>query len=399
MKIAIYSDNFYPDITSMTAQISLSAKELAKLAHYILFVSPWYSSADYTRANLSKIFPTNGLPINVVRLPSIPFFGSPTGQGRICLPSGYGIALMKKFKPDIIHTHTPFGAGIEALLDAKTLGIPLVGTNHTPVREFMAYTPFKNAWATEKAIQYFSWYYNHVRYLPAPCEALIDEMRDFGFKKPASRLSNPIDLAHFTSVLNEEEKQSLKKRFNFSGYTILYTGRLAPEKHIDAIIEAVARLRPTLPDITLAITGHGSAEASLKTLVSKLGLEKQVRFLGFVDSESFPLVYKTSDLFVVMSTAESQCLSLMQAFATGLPAIGAKAWGLAEYITPQNGRLVAPGDIDGLADQIKTFAQDPALTKTLAAQALLSGAQCKPELVAETWERIYQESIVEYHHG
>ena len=185
----------------------------------------------------------------------------------------------------------------------------------------------------------------------------------------------------------------MKKRFGFSKNTIIYTGRLAPEKHIDVIIRAVAIVKKIIPDITLAITGLGNAEKSLRSLAQKLGIAGNVKFLGFVENSILPLVYKASDVFAVMSTAESQCLSLMQAMATGLPSVGADWRALPEYIDKKSGIIVPVGDYTALSEAILKILSDRNLASEFGAGGIKVAAQCDPDAVAQKWEEIYQSAI------
>ena len=70
-------------------------------------------------------------------------------------------------------------------------------------------------------------------------------------------------------------------------------------------------------------------------IAKELGIEKNVRFTGFLDMPELAKYYRASDIFAIMSTAETQSLALMQAFASGLPAVGASAHGLKEYLKPE----------------------------------------------------------------
>ncbi len=397
MRIAIFSDNFYPELSGITDAILLLGKALEERGHTILFVGPYYGKKNYAKANLPEellfISDTN---IGVKRLLSFSMLSSPTGQSRIVVPLGKSIYLMKKFKPDIIYTNSPFGVGWEALIAAKLLGIPLVGTNHTPIGEFMAYSPIRFKWLTRLALGYFSWYYNRCDYVTAPCESLLNEMKEYGFHGPNQKLPNAVELGRFTPP-TPEERTALRKQFGFDEPVILYTGRLAPEKNIDVIIKAVGLVKKTVPDIKFIITGHGSAELPLKKLAGELGLLKNIGFMGFLDEASFPLIYKASDIFVIMSRAESQSLSLMQAMASGLAVIGARARALPEYIDANSGIIVELNDYEQLAEKILQILGDDELKRRLSGGGQKSVLNYTPQNIAELWESVYADTIARTH--
>ena len=412
MKIAIFTDNFYPELSGITDSVLMLGSALARRGHSIIFVAPRYSKKDFEKAKLllkEVDFGTGESigDISIIRLPSIVYPNSPTGQSRIAIPLGpFGSTLwkLKKLKPDVIHTQSPFGSGIEALIISQILKIPLVGTNHTPIVEFMAYSPFHPKWFVEIFVRFYSWYYNRCAFVSAPCNALLDDMARHGFKKSDTHatkiagtrcmaVSNPVLLDSFSPVKNEKEKADLKKRFGFSAHTVLYAGRLAEEKHVDVIIRAIKMVRSEISDIRFVITGHGNAETSLRKLTAELGLQDTVKFMGYVDFQEFPLIYQASDLFAVMSTAETQCISLMQAFSCGIPGIVARAWGLPEYTDSRAGIIIEPGDSAALAKNIVELFKNPARMSEMGAAGIESVKRYSPDVVAKTWESIYSNTV------
>jgi glycosyltransferase involved in cell wall biosynthesis len=392
MKIAFFSDNFYPEMSGISDSIVLISQELAKLGHEVRFYVPRYSAKDYKTAGLEPKELDLGSNISICRLPSIPIFSSPTKQARFVFPCGLSLSDLKKFKPDIIHTHSPFGVGLEALIASKILKTKFVGTAHTPMAEFLHYSPIKISALTSLILRLFSWYYNKCEFVTAPSQGVLEEMKKNGFYKPCRVLSNPIDVAHFFPA-SAQEKTVLKQRFRLSNHTVLYTGRLATEKHIDIIIRAVAEARTRVPDIHLALTGYGNAEEDLRKLAEEVGLRESITFFGRVDDETHVQLYKASDVFVIMSTAETQSLSLMKAMSTGLPVIGANARALPEYIGTKCGYVVEPGDITELAKKIVFLFKNSDVSKEMGESGIQCAKKYSPESIAREWNSLYQRVL------
>lgn len=408
MNIAIFSDNFYPEISGISDSIILTGKELSRRGHTVVFVAPRYSKKDYALAG--KISAETPNEKDIIRLPAIHYPSSPTGQSRIAFPILTSLYALKKFKPDIIHSQSAFGAGLEALFISRLLNIPLVGTNHTPIAEFLPpiLPPFwhhrMKSWFVEIVVRYTSWYYNRCVFVSAPCNALLDDMAKHGFHRkdiPNRAVSNPIDLTTFLKV-PDQSKDSLKKRFGFSPHTVLYTGRLAPEKGVDIVMRAVALARHDIPDIMFVATGHGNALNDLRQLALKLGITDQVKFLGFVADDTYPLIYRASDIFAIMSTAETQSLSLMYAMAVDMPVIGARAWGLPEYIDEVrdghggytkngDGFILEPGDSEGLAEILVELFKNPARMAELGRNGAIAAQRFLPATIADIWENIFKK--------
>ena len=393
MKIVIFSDNFYPELSGITDSLVLFGDELASRGHNILFVAPKYSSKDYARTGVPVGERMTSKKISVKRVRSFIYKSSPTGQGRIVFPHLSSLNAVRKFKPDIIHTNSPFGTGMEALFVSRLLNIPMVGTNHTPPSEFMAYSPINTKWFEVFTNRFFSWYYNRCLFVTSASDSLLKEMTTFGLKVKHRAIPNPINLNNFGPVQNSEEKLELKKKFKLSPNTILYAGRLAEEKRVDVIVRAVARLKEIIPDISLAITGHGVAEGALKKLAQELGIENRVSFFGFVPDETYPLIYKACDIFSIMSTAETQSLSLMQAMATGIPVVVADARALPEYVTSESGYVVPVGDDKTLADRFEQILTDTSLREKLGKGGQERVKAFSPALIIAEWEVVYRNAI------
>lgn len=168
MKIAIYSDNFYPEMSGLSDSIISTAKGLSQKGHRIIFYVPRYSKKNF---RISKLKPEElnlGNNIDIFRLPSLPYPPAPTKQGRIALPLLASYRHIKNFNPDIIFTQDFFPAGLEALMVSRIFKKPLVGTNHTPLSEFLKYAPVRIKWLERVALKYVSWYYNKCIFVTAP---------------------------------------------------------------------------------------------------------------------------------------------------------------------------------------------------------------------------------------
>ena len=395
MKIAFFSENFYPEISGISDSITTTAKELVKLGHQIRFFVPNYSIKNYLTAGLkAKQEIDLGHNIEITRLFSLPY-PAPTKQGRMVIPSFSCLLKIKKFKPDIIHTHLFFGAGIEALIAAKLFGIPLVGTNHTAISEFVRYIPFlKSKWLESASIKYANWYYGKCNFVSAPSKSVFTEMEGFGFKVAHSVISNPVSLEAF-KVNPEQKKEDLKKHFGINDKTVLYVGRFAKEKNIDVIIQALAIVKKKIPDVRLALAGHGAEQEAMKSLVKKLDLEENVLFTGTLNKFELADLYRASEIFVITSTSETQSMTLIQAMACGLPAIGVRARALPEYIEG-NGILIEPGDFKALAQEIIRLLEDPNLRAELGRRGEIFVQKFSEKNIAREWENVYKKQLDNY---
>ena len=113
-----------------------------------------------------------------------------------------------------------------------------------------------------------------------------------------------------------ELKASGKKR---KSYSLITASRLADEKHVDWLIEAVAAAKASVPNISLDIYGKGAEEIKLKNLIAKLRCGNYVHLCG---QKNLDEVYKDYEAYIAGSTSEGFGLTLMEAVGSGLPIIG-----------------------------------------------------------------------------
>ncbi len=385
MRIAIFSDNFYPELSGVADSIAKLAVELSKLGHEICFFVPRYGAKDFKVVNLPQKELDLGKNIKVKRLFALP---APLAgaQSRLVLPLFSG-RIFKNFKPDIIHSQLFFGAGLEALIAAKLNYLPLIGTNHTSITDFVP-SFFKKI-----SLGYAVWYYNRCDFVTGPSESVFKEMLTNGFEKPHRAMSNPIDTNTFCP---SGDKIEYKKKFNLSNNTIVYAGRLSPEKNIDVILKAVALAKKNIKNINLAIAGSGKTENELKRLAKKLDLENEVKFLGTLSKVDLAKLYRASEIFSIASTSETQSMVLMQALACGLPAVAVDARALPEYVNEKNGYIVKAGDEKAMAEKFILLLENRELREKLGQGAYDFVQQFSAPNIAKEWERLYKK-VIENH--
>lgn len=393
MKIAIFSDSFYPELGGIQDSLASLGLELSKRGHQINFYAPKYSAKDFSVAKIPNKEINLGKNVKIIRFFSLPV-PSPTKQSRLVVPLGLRWRQTAEFKPDIIHSHTFFGLGIEAIVAARRLKLPLVGTNHWVITEFNNYSPVARELFSKLSLKYIIWYYNHCNSVSAPSQTVLSEMQEKGFYKPHQVISNPIDLSIFKPI--NDDKSKLKKEFNLSQVSLVYAGRLGKEKKVDILIRAVALVKYYAPKINLAIAGHGSDEPRLKELVKKLNLKANIKFFGTLDKIKLNRLYNASDIFTITSTSESQSMVLLQAMACGLPVIGVNWRALPEYINHSNGYVVAANNPKEMADKIINLLKHENERNRLGRGGLAYVQQFSAANIAKKWEELYKKAVEDY---
>jgi glycosyltransferase involved in cell wall biosynthesis len=285
----------------------------------------------------------------------------------------------------VIHSHSFFGLGIEALVASRLLGVPVVGTNHTHVPAFAPYIPVP----VERAIDWVVWYYNRCEAITAPSRTVFEGLGLARMKHRPHIVSNPIDLSVFRPG-TPDDRAATREAHGLHGQVILYAGRLGAEKNIEIMLHALA-LMPQGP--LLALAGHGAHEPALRRLAAELGVADRVLFLGTLRPAELARVFGAADLFAMMSTSETQSMASLQAMACGLPVLAPDHGALAEFVSPSTGRLVPPDDAGALSAVITDLLDDPAGRVRMGEAGHRMAQRHSVEAVSDAWENLYQSLL------
>lgn len=156
-------------------------------------------------------------------------------------------------------------------------------------------------------------------------------------------------------------------------------------------IKSFARVKKNLVSATLTLVGDGTLKYSLENLIKELEIEDSVVFKGKLEQEDMAVCLRGHDIFINSSVVDNYPISILEAFASGLPVISTSAGGIPYLVeSGLTGLLVKPGDDKGLAKEMIRLARDEPLAKRLAKNA---------KLVADThsWEKIWPRLKAEYH--
>jgi len=300
---------------------------------------------------------------------------------------------IKQFNPDIVHVQTHFFISYTALIIAKKMGIATIGTNHfMPENVFNhLHLPKQFEWALKKlGWKHLHYIYKKLDIITTPTEAAANLLRNSKFPKPVQAISNGIDLKTFHP---NQDTTALRKQYNLSPKrpVILFVGRLDTEKNLDRLIKTMPKVLKKV-DAQLLIAGRGLQEKKLKKLVTKLHLNKNITFTGFVPDEDLPKIYCLADCFAIPGTAELQSIATMEAMASKVPVIAANAVALPELVKDgENGYLFPPKNIKTLAECLIKILSDKKLRKEMAEKSYKIIQTHDINKVIKKFESIYKK--------
>jgi phosphatidylinositol alpha-1,6-mannosyltransferase len=165
-----------------------------------------------------------------------------------------------------------------------------------------------------------------------------------------------------------------KRKGGGSSHVIVTVSRLedvGTKKGIDHLIEALAEVSRSIPKTRLVIVGDGPGRPMLERLAARCGVGPHVEFTGPLTDDQLARVYHGSDIFVLPSAQEGFGIAYLEAMASGLPIVAAKAAAVPEVVVDgKTGLLVDYGDVSGLAQAIGALLQDPKLRRWMGHHGL-----------------------------
>jgi len=172
---------------------------------------------------------------------------------------------------------------------------------------------------------------------------------------------NIIDLAKFTP----------RPAAAAPGPCVLVARNLEPIYGIDTALRAFAIVHAQLPGATMVIAGTGPDRVKLADLARDLGLADAVTFAGRIDNAAMPEYYRRADVALNSSTVDNMPISLLEAYASGVPVVSTNVGGVPFIARDgDTALLVPPGDPDAMASALLRLARDRDLYARLRANAL-----------------------------
>jgi len=386
MKILIAADSYYPHVDGASIFAQRLAVGLRKRGNEVVVVSPSrrFRTEFYEHEDI-KIFGVNSVS-------PIIYYGFRIGAP---IFSKKKIEkLIQEFQPDIVHLQAHFFVGKTVFKIAKKLGFPIMGTNHFLPENLVHYLP-----APERVrgkIKEFGWkqflaVYNHLEAVTTPTQTAAEVLRKIGFGKEVIPISCGIDLEIYNP---RNDGEYLRKVYNIPEKPVLlYLGRLDKEKNIDLVLRTLKNVLKKI-DIHFVIAGKGHQAKKWKKLTKELSLEKNVTFTGYVPEKDKPNLYALADCFIIGGEAELQCISAMEAMASGLPVIAIDAVALPELVHHgENGYLFKKENPEELEKYLIAVFSDETLRKRMAQKSLEIIQRHDINKTIEKFISVYQEAI------
>lgn len=307
MNIGIFTDTYYPQVSGVATSIKTLREQLEKQGHtaYIFTTTdPNVDKSIYER--------------NIFRFSSIPFI-SFTDRRIAVRGLFHAYQVAKELNLDIIHTQTEFSMGLIGKFVAKNLKIPCIHTYHTMYEDYLHYVAKGRLLKPYHVKQMSKSFCYHMSGIVAPSLRVKETLERYGIDEPIEIIPTGVDISKFSKSTNENIRE--KYKINPEQPLLLTLSRLAFEKNIDKLLNAMPDILARVPETKLMICGDGPARESLVQQVSDMNLTDSVIFTGEINNDEVGGYYKAADVFVSTSVSESQGLTYIEAIASGTKVI------------------------------------------------------------------------------
>jgi glycosyltransferase involved in cell wall biosynthesis len=302
----------------------------------------------------------DGMPeveVDVIRIPAIRHFNQTDFSMALPVPHRLG-ECVRKFNPDIIHSHHPFLAGGTALRVAHTHGLPLVFTHHTRYEEYTHNVPSDSPLLKAFVRNLATNYANLCDQVFVPSQSMETLIRQRGVTAPVSVVPTGVEFDAFAHGDGAGFREKLGITQN--AFVVGHLGRLTEEKNLPFLLQSVVCFMKS-PEVNrpvrCLVIGTGPLEGAVRSAFNAAGLTDRLHMAGVVGHAGLTDAYHAMNVFAFASRSETQGLVLTEAMASGVPVVAVDAPGVREVVDrDRNGRLLSTDDETAFAGALQSIA-------------------------------------------
>jgi 1,2-diacylglycerol 3-alpha-glucosyltransferase len=381
MKICMMTNTYLPHVGGVARSVSTFAEEFLRLGHEVLVVAPTFDGKPLPRQAEAM----------VERVPALQNFNGSDFSVRLPLAAGLSDRL-EAFQADIIHAHHPFLLGDTALRIAMNKNVPIIFTHHTRYEDYAHYVPFSDT-LRQVAKELPTHFANLCDGVIAPSGSIARLLRKRGVKTPMTVIPTGIDVAAFALA----DGKPFRKRHGIppEARVVGHVGRLALEKNLDYLGEAVAQYLVRESDARFLVVGDGPAREEFKAIFEKHGVVDRLILAGKRTGGVLRSAYRAMDVFAFTSLSETQGMVVAEAMAAGLPVVALNAPGVREVVQDgMNGALLSKdARTEQFTDALARIAGDADQRARLSAGARSISVEFSRERCAARVIAFYEETL------
>ncbi|MDO9301679.1 MAG: glycosyltransferase [Anaerolineales bacterium] len=386
LRIGLFTDTYAPQVNGVSISLQLVSEGLQRRGHQVTIFAPRIPGYKDDQPG-------------VVRLPSLKYLNDPPIYvAMLGTPRSTWSLTRKHF--DVLHAHSPLSVGLLAYFTASTKNLPLIYTYHTSITDYTHYLKVIGGTAVIRhAARWFSTTSTNLGdqiVVPSPkFHRLLLEQK---VTKPILTIPNGIDLSNFKAA---KKPGSFRNRLGLKpdAPMLLSVGRVDPEKHLDFLIDAFARMADRFPEAHLVFAGDGSARKKLEEHAAATKVHDRIHFLGMVNRADLPDLLHDATVFLSASITEVHPISVIEAIASGLPLVAVQDEAFEGMIVENENGHLTPLDVGAFSDTLAALLSDPEKLARYGKRSTELSGKFSIEEQVRSLENLYFEAILQNWRG
>jgi len=326
------------------------------------------------------------------KLISVPSIALPGSRSEYRIGLGIHGRLKKQleeFAPTLIHLSAPDYIGHTALKYAQKNNIPAVASFHTRFDTYPRY--YGATWLEKYLTAYMRRFYGGCEHVYPPSQSMVDELKADGIGKDIRIWTRGVE----SNLFNPARRDLIWRRENNIADTdvlVVFVGRVVLEKGIDVFADAVLKAAKKNTRIKALVVGDGPERARFEDKLPT------AVFTGFQEGEGLARAYASADIFFNPSITETFGNVTLEAMASGLPSVCAKASGSLSLVEDRVTGLLSTGiaGADGYANCLIEMASDDGHRKTMGETARQRSLDFSWPSILDGLIENYREAIAGY---
>ncbi|HZA28511.1 MAG TPA: glycosyltransferase [Gammaproteobacteria bacterium] len=379
MNILMLTNTFTPHVGGVARSVQGFTEEFRRRGHRVLVAAPVFKNTPKDEQD-------------VVRFPAVQYFNGSDFSLPVLEPVRL-VSLLRRFHPEVVHSHHPFLLGGAALRIAAARKLPLVFTHHTMYDKYTHYAPADSPRLKRFVVDLVTGYCNLCDAVVAPTRTVADLLRERGVQTPIAVIPSGVDMALFKGG----DGSVLRKRLGIplDAFVIGHVGRLTVEKNLAFLSEAVARCLEQHARACFLLVGMGPLSEQIRAIFKSRGLGSRLYSVGCLERLELAHAYQAMDVFAFASHTETQGLVLAEAMASGVPVVAVDAPGAREIARDgYNGRLLRRDNLERFVSALLGIAAlSPEEKRRMVENTRLTAAELDIRQSASETLELYQSLI------
>ena len=345
LRIGQFTDTFLPVVDGVGRVVQAYAENLSAMGHRVTVVAPMYDTGFQ-----------GGFPFELVEfigkaLPGLKQYR----VGEAMLDTHYRKRI-RMIPLDIVHAHSPFTAGSEALRLAALRELPLVATFHSKY-----YDDFLKATRSESMARMLTKFvvnfYNRCDEVWAVGKNTADVLASYGYEGDIQVMPNGATLRN----AKQSDVEEVSRRFSLGNEpVILFVGQMDWKKNILTVLEACAELKKQGKPFRLLLAGQGIDMNGIRQKLDELNIHERSQLLGHVtDTSLLDGLYARATVFAFPSLYDAAPMVVREAAVMGTPSVMVRGSTAAEIIRDGENGFLCENDPKDLARVIAGILADP----------------------------------------